>query len=375
MERKEDRESAGRTSKKLRVLHVVNTDLMRGAERFAQELCSSLDSDQQAHEVIAIHRGHSGQATESKKRAGARLRAFRDLVRAINDKDPAVIFCHGLTPLKWVRLALIFYPFGARRKIVFVKIGMTSPWISRFRWVRLKFAQWAIAGCRAAVVLGPKQKEELVSVLGMQAQHVHLIPNARRAPVSQPEVSRKDDLILMVGALESEKNPELGIRILNDLVALGAKARLRLVGEGSQLNRLHKLTQELGIESLVEFTGSVSDVYAHYCEATLLLLTSTTEGVPGVIIEAMFCGLPVVAWDVGDVAFLVRNSETGLVTAFGDEEALLAAVADLMRNKHGRAALGVRAKERSRMFDMNNVAHSYRQLVLLLNDQDENAKG
>ena len=89
----------------------------------------------------------------------------------------------------------------------------------------------------------------------------------------------------------------------------------------------------LGLGSnAIEFTGSVSDVALVFGKADISVLTSEYEGTPNVLLEAMACGLPVVATDVGGVPDVVRPGINGFLTRPGDDEGLLSALKRLINN-------------------------------------------
>jgi glycosyltransferase involved in cell wall biosynthesis len=76
--------------------------------------------------------------------------------------------------------------------------------------------------------------------------------------------------------------------------------------------------------------------------ADLLFLTSASEGVPGVVIEAGLCAVPSVAFDVGSVASVVADGLTGRIVPFGDVDAMVVAARDVLDH---RATFGQRARE------------------------------
>ena len=89
------------------------------------------------------------------------------------------------------------------------------------------------------------------------------------------------------------------------------------------------------------------EVMALYREADLFVLPSWTEGFPNVVLEAMACGLPVVATTVGAIPDAVRDGEEGLLVAPRDPAALAAAIARLVSDRELRLAMGEAARRRA----------------------------
>ena len=124
----------------------------------------------------------------------------------------------------------------------------------------------------------------------------------------------------------------------------GMRDRLRLViiGEGAQRPVLESQIKRLGLGERVCLLGHRDDVPAILPEFNIFALSSIAEGMPGVLLEAMAAGLPVVATDVGGVGEVVSPSQTGLMVAAGDPMALTDALAryvsdEALRTRHGLA--------------------------------------
>jgi len=100
------------------------------------------------------------------------------------------------------------------------------------------------------------------------------------------------------------------------------RSRLVFIGDGPMRCNLELLARELGVEDCVIFCGSIphKDIALWMNLADCLLLTSFSEGMPNVVIEALASGIPVVSTDVGDVATVVRNGLNGYVVPAGTDE-------------------------------------------------------
>lgn len=355
----------------IKVLHVVATPRMRGAERFALDLASNLATSGLPQKICILRLGPGEKLPEAsvplvalpdEKGLVKRLSTLRSLLRETN---PAIVVCHGLEPLKHVRLALLGAP---KPSMVLIKIGMTAPWLQHFRKLRLLFSRWALSGVDKCVVLGHEQEKEVLELLSLPPDKIVRISNARSQPTMPTGVSREDNLILMVGALSEEKQPWIAIEVLQRLHEVGTKARLRIVGEGPLRSDLESKVHSAGLSDYVAFAGHVSDVWTHYCQSSALLLCSRTEGVPGVLIEAAFCGVPVVAWDVGDVRAVVEHGSTGLVPPYGDVDALAESMCRVLTDHDMRLRLGQSAIEGAERFTMDAVASKYATLFRSLEE-------
>jgi glycosyltransferase involved in cell wall biosynthesis len=355
----------------IKVLHIVATPKMRGAERFALDLASTLAEMGQSQKICILKSTPHEELPPSPVPLVAlpcgggvltRLLALRNLLFEVN---PAVVVCHGLEPLKYVRLALLG---TARPTLVVKKIGMTAPWLRRFRKLRLLISRWALSGVDMCVVLGREQEREVLELLSLPPKKVVRISNARSQPNLPTDVLREENLVLMVGALSEEKQPWIAIDVLRRLHEGGTRARLRFVGDGPVRSDLESKVESEGLSDFVSFAGHVGEVWKHYCQSSALLLCSRTEGVPGVLIEAAFCGVPVVAWDVGDVRAVVEHGTTGLVPPYGDVDALVESMRRVLTDHNMRVRLGQSAIEGAERFTMEAVASRYATLFRSLEE-------
>jgi glycosyltransferase involved in cell wall biosynthesis len=123
--------------------------------------------------------------------------------------------------------------------------------------------------------------------------------------------------------------------------------QLTLAGEGPEREALEALVAELGIAERVDFAGVVGqdDARRLYEAADLFCLSSRSEGLPAVLIEAMACALPVVATRIDAVPELINDGENGLLVEPGRPEELAAALGRLAADPALRQRLGTAARK------------------------------
>jgi len=121
------------------------------------------------------------------------------------------------------------------------------------------------------------------------------------------------------------------------------------------LPKLQKLTESLGIESVLRFTGPVPDARELMCAADIFVLSSDFEGMPNVIMEAMAAGVPCVSTRVNGVSALIKQGTNGFITEH-DAEALASRVVQLCQDRDLRIRMGTRAKEVVKDCDPQTIA-------------------
>jgi N-acetyl-alpha-D-glucosaminyl L-malate synthase BshA len=123
-------------------------------------------------------------------------------------------------------------------------------------------------------------------------------------------------------------------------------SRLDLVGDGPERSRIEALVRTLGLQADVSFRGELDDIVDLYQHSDVFLLPSETESFGLAALEAMACGVPVVASDVGGVSEVVADGETGLLAAVGDVTTMAGHVCRLFGDDHLYLRASQAARER-----------------------------
>ena len=133
--------------------------------------------------------------------------------------------------------------------------------------------------------------------------------------------------------------PNLCVAIIGGDPSQGEQAR------NAEMARLHALREELGIGDLVTFLGAKDQdtLQFYYSAAEMVVVPSHYESFGMVALEAMACGAPVIASEVGGLAFVVRDGVTGFHVPERDPDALAARVELLLSDEVLRMRLGRRA--------------------------------
>jgi glycosyltransferase involved in cell wall biosynthesis len=182
----------------------------------------------------------------------------------------------------------------------------------------------------------------------------HFRPGERAVARRALGLPREDPVLLYVGRLDREKSVDRVLLAFDRVASTVPRARLLLVGQGKEAERLQRLARGLAAAPRVSFLG----VRAHatlpecYHAADLFLFASETETQGLVLAEAAACGLPAVAVGASGCDEVVRDGETGLLTK-PDPTALAESAIGLLLDGERRAAMAARAREvAAREFDV-----------------------
>jgi glycosyltransferase involved in cell wall biosynthesis len=145
------------------------------------------------------------------------------------------------------------------------------------------------------------------------------------------------------------------------------EARLVILGEGKKRIELETLAQELGVAAEVDLPGWVDNPFAWMARAAVFVLSSAYEGLPGVLIQALACGCPVVSTDCpSGPAEILAGGTYGPLVPVGDDQALANAIFAVLSAPPDRDRLRARAA----MFSMDRAVDQYlRHLEALFENQ------
>ena len=149
-------------------------------------------------------------------------------------------------------------------------------------------------------------------------------------------------------------------KLLHAVPHLRSYAILAIVGDGPLLSELRSYASSLGIADYVWFAGMRVDVQEILCLFDVFVLPSLNEGISNTILEAMACGLPVIATDVGGNSELVKEGKTGSLVPAGDSEAIMRVLARYAEQPEQRRELGLAARAQvERQFSLDVMVARY----------------
>lgn len=293
-----------------------------------------------------------GVARQPDRMAQAAMAEVDRLVRA--GWTPQVIDAHYL------------YPDGVAASIVAERLGL--PFVVTARGTDVNVLA-RLPGCRERILASLQRAGAVVAVssglkaglvdLGLDPAAIHVLRNGVDSALFHREPARParerhglgDGLLaLSVGNLVPEKGQDLAIEALRHL----PQWTLAIVGDGPCARALRELAERLGVRDRVRFLPVLPQAALRglYSAADVLLLTSTREGWPNVVLEAMACGTPVVATDVGAVADMITHPAHGRVVPGRDPYSIAGALREVAAGRAPAEELAAHA----RTFDWASIS-------------------
>lgn len=210
---------------------------------------------------------------------------------------------------------------------------------------------------RAVVVQTAGVAEWARHIVGSEA--VHVIPNPVAEQFSStwnPNRRESGHNVVAMGRMGPEKGFDLLLRAFARCAERHPEWSLRVVGDGTERERLRTLAYDLGIERKVRLCPVTKEPEKALRESDIFVLPSRYEGFPNVLLEAMACGLPVISFDCpSGPREIIRDGIDGILVPAEDIEALASAIERLMETEEERRRLAARAIEVRERFEISRV--------------------
>jgi glycosyltransferase involved in cell wall biosynthesis len=201
-----------------------------------------------------------------------------------------------------------------------IHTDILSKFFKRFNLnkLRLMISKFVLSKADQVRVVSLRIKESLVSYYNLDKDKIKILPIFTNLNKFKQEGEKFDfkkikpnwnKILLTVCRVEKEKNLFFILDILGIILKNNKNVGWVLVGEGSLLPALKRKVQRMSIEENVLFLGKKDDLPAIYRGADLYIQTSFFEGFGLSLIEAHFCGLPIVTTDVGAVGWILKEGE------------------------------------------------------------------
>lgn len=350
----------------MRIMHVITRRELRGAEVVATDLCAQLARRGHAVMLVGLFDPPDRAAADSltarleqvvdlggPKRRGFSVRHTSALRKTVRQFRPDVVQANAFNALKFA--ALVRWAGRASWPLVYRNVGMASQWVTRpgqRLWGRFLLRQVALV-----VSVSEESREDFAATYRIARSRIRVTRQGVQVP-PLPENAKwrrqllqligcQDDapLLVHVGNFAPEKNHIGLLDAFAQILCERPDSHLVLVGDGPLRAEVESRIEKLAMGQSVHLLGARADAACLVAGADLMLLVSHVEGIPGVVLEACARGVPVVATNVGGLAEIIENGQTGLLVPKDDMTALACEALRLLHNDDTRRRLGRAAHE------------------------------
>lgn len=316
----------------MRILHLIHKIQNRGAETFACQLSGHQKKLGHTVEIVAIHNGDASLAWPEKIDAlqpSARwgvldMGAARRLSEFIKNFQPDIIQANSGDTLKFLVFSRRL--FGWKSPVVFRNASEVGRYLNSK--LQIKFNSFLYKEVARVISVSEASKKDFLLHFPYFKAKTETIPiglekNDNISSASLRPEGRKN--IIHVGGFSFEKNHQGLIRIFEQILKKNDQVHLHLVGDGPLRPKMEEVIKEKTLQDRISFHGFVQNPLSFIKASDVLVLPSIIEGLPGVLLEAMYCKVPVVAYDTGGISEIVRPGSGNLICK-GDENEFSKAV-------------------------------------------------
>lgn len=231
------------------------------------------------------------------------------------------------------------------------------------------------AVCNYLVERLPKKADTSKIHLIYNGIYINKISDESNIPISNLDFAKKKEnefIIGCVGRLTDQKGYPYILKAMPKLISQIPNCLLHIAGDGELSDKLLEMVGNLGINENVKFLGLRNDVPSLMKQWDIFVLPSLWEGLPTVVMEAMICGVPVIATDIPGTDELVIDKNTGLLVPERDPDRLADAIIYFYQNPDFANQMAKNASEHVEKFSMQNITSQYYKLFTSHLNGDKN---
>jgi len=198
----------------------------------------------------------------------------------------------------------------------------------------------------AAVGVRGEESQRRLEAAGVDSEKIFILHNVFDFDGYAPLKKKREEYdLIFVGYLRALKRLDILLKMIAVLVEEFPKLRCLIVGDGPKRADLEALVSSLHIKNHVLFHGPSNDVEKLLQRAKMFVMTSTSEGLPMAVVEAMSCGLPVIVPRINEISNLVTDDRDGFLVNEHKPQLYAEACRKLLRDTILRKRMGRRAAE------------------------------
>jgi len=350
-------------AKKIKVLHIINSLALGGAETLLADLIARMDRTRfDNHVAHLLSPDHSGQATikagvpiyDLSRNGKPNPLMLLKLSRLIDQMKPDIVHTHAVQSDLVGHMACMLK--GIRNRVS----SQHSAFHPKNGTLIYRIARSLTHHAAAVIAVNDYCRDYLVRVMGYAPDIIRVITNGidlKKFPPREPP--RENSPTLRVGTL-GRLHPQKGLTTLVEAMAeVAGKIKIQcfIPGSGEQEPLLRDMVRKNKLKDILSFPGPLTGIpkieYLHQLD--IFLQPSHWELFGISILEAMAVGLPVIASNLEGIPALVENGRTGILVEPKNPSALAQAVIELGKDLPRRRRYGENARQRAKLFTIERT--------------------
>ena len=313
----------------MKIIQLIQKPQRRGAEIFAAQLSEAMRLS--GHEVllVSIFEGDSDlpfndEMIKLNRPINNRFFDFKgwnDFAKIVKRFNPEFIQANAADTLKFSVFSKILFRW--KTPIIYRNANQMGDFIRN--GLHLSFNQWLLNQVSGVVSVSKASKDNLhktfrlsveksiVIPIGIDKKHIEL--SLKEAPHS----SLPESYLIQIGGLVQEKDPIGMLEIFEQNAKNNPELHLVYVGSGPLEASLREAIKVRNLGQIVHLIPNQLNIFPILSRAKAMAMPSKIEGLPAVILEAMYCKIPIVAYAVGGIGEIIQTDKTGWLVEKGDK--------------------------------------------------------
>ncbi|WP_034888147.1 glycosyltransferase [Gillisia sp. Hel_I_29] len=302
----------------MRILQIIQKKQYRGAEIFASQLSNHLIELGHIVEMVSIYDGDAllpfqqkiSNLSSEKSNRYFDIAGWRKLNQTILDFRPDVVQANAADTLKYAVFSKMIFRW---KQPIFYRNASTSSYYIKSTFSKL-INSLLLKKVYEIISVSNASKKDLNNLFPFTKLKTIVIPIGIESNSEKPiELGAKRYNIIHVGSFTREKNHSGLLLIFKKIIERCPNTHLHLFGEGPLRKGIENKSIEMDLYQHITFYEGVHNPLPYISGASVLMLPSNIEGLPAVLLEAMYCKTPVIAYNVGGISEIISTDTGSLV--------------------------------------------------------------
>jgi len=277
----------------------------------------------------------------------------KKIINIVKEFEPDWILLNGSRTLKYG--AWLKFLYKNTPQLVYRVIDSAVYW-NKMSFTQLYYKKWVIPSMDAAVGASSKSLQEMVQFYSFKgpakaiprAVNVHHFEGFANKSTCRTQLGIDSEafVLIFLGNLTKQKRPDRFLQVISILKPLIPNLKAMMVGDGPLRSEVENQINQLSLNDVVSCEGYQTDVRAFIAASNVLVLTSDTEGMPGVVLEAAGMSIPSVAAEVGGIKEFIEEFETGITVKCDDVNEYVTQLLYLYNNPSKLISMGNAANDK-----------------------------
>jgi L-malate glycosyltransferase len=303
----------------MKILHLIQKSQNRGAEIFTSQLSNHLLASGHQVKIVALFKGESilhfdgeiFQLNASSRYRFIDVRAWKKLAGFIKEFNPDIIQANAGDTLKYAVFSKIL--FGWKAPIIFRNASEIGRYLNS--QIHKNLNVFLFKHVKYVISVSEASEKDILNNFPFLSGQTEVIPVGLEILSKIENIKLKPENvqhIVHVGGFSFEKNHSGLLEIFQSVLKGKQNIHLHLIGDGPLRAKIEEGVKNINLTKNITFYGFVNNPLSYIKAADVLVLPSIIEGLPGVLLEAMMCKTPVIAYNVGGISEIV-NQQTGIL--------------------------------------------------------------